>query len=198
MDLKSSQVLALMLENLKRKQLLSVVSTDPLRITASGQPSEDPYENLVLNSIAADGSLTPDALRKAYGAIVAGLEQKMWNCDPAATREHYRKQVKAARAPHVSDWYYWNGFGYFGDAFDGDSEPYRNAAALAAQMDVETPDLSQNLSGIKSAESCYDGPFVPNACHDACHSACHDACHSACHSACHDACHSACVGGGSH
>lgn len=200
LEIPFSRLVGLMAQNLARQDLVTIVSTDPLRLQrreGSGA-SPDPYENLLLGAILPDGSLPAPGVRSVFTALAAGLEQKAWDCDLDATREHYRGQVEAPRATVDTSpvWLYYGG-GYRNWNQAGFTDPnYATAAGVSRQVEQVTPELGQNFSGIKSSSVCYDGPFVQNVCHDACHSACHDACHSACHSACHGACHGACVSSG--
>lgn len=198
LDMPVGELLSLILANMERKGLLLISAVEPLRLAkkSGAAAGGDPYETVLLNSIRPDGTLEQGGVNETVRTIAAGLEQKLWDADLAATKAHYKKNLedyRPGRADTDSD-YYWGGYRR---RFNGYINPvYARVSSVNKDLGAKIPELAGPFENFKTTQACYEGAFSRTVCHDACHSACHDACHSACHSACHGACHSACVSAG--
>ncbi len=198
LDMPVGELMALIVANMERKGLLKIKAVEPLCVesASSMKASSDPYETVLLNAIKPDGTLDQAVVNGTVKTIAAGLEQKLWDCDLAATKAHYKKNLDDYR-PGKADTdvdYYWGGYRR---RFNGYINPiYARVESVNKDLGKKVPELSSSFENFRTTAACYEGAFSKTVCHDACHSACHDACHSACHSACHGACHSACVSSG--
>jgi len=177
------ELLSLSLANMERKGLLKIKAVEPLCVERKNYagPGGDPYENVLLNSVKPDGTLDQGAVNETVKTIAAGLEQKLWDCDLAASRTYYKKQLDAyqpGKADTDKD-YYWGGYRR---RFNGYINPiYARVESVNKDLGAKVPELASSFENFRTTQACYEGAFNRNVCHDACHSACHSACVSAGH-----------------
>ncbi len=198
LEMPVGELVSLMVANMERKGLIKIKAVEPLCVERRVEvtASNDPYETVLLNSVKPDGTLDQAVVSETIKTIAAGLEQKLWDCDLAATKAYYKKNLDKylpGKADTDRD-YYWGGYRR---RFNGYINPvYARVESVNKDLGKKISELSAPFEKFRDTQACYEGAFSKTVCHDACHDACHSACHSACHTACHGACHDACVSSG--
>ena len=145
-----AELLSLILANMERKGLLTVQSSEPLNIKRAPyiNTSNDAYETVLLNAVRPDGTLETGAMNETVKTISTGLEQKMWDCDLAATKEYYQKRLEkySPGAAETDADFYWGGYRRRYHHYQ--SPVYNRADAALKDITAKTPEL--NASDRKS------------------------------------------------
>ena len=184
-----SRVAAIMLEGLKRQGIIEVKDEDPLQIRIlTARKAGHEYEELFLQAFDTKGLVLSGLLSDFFEKVIAGLQEKIWDCDVEATKEYYLKMLEKKEedetpADRTAAYYpYWTSCHYL-----------RWHEHSYARMGLPR-DMGGGYQAFMSSASCFKGCFAPPQAHTGGVASCYSACHNACHSACH----SACVSGRSH
>ena len=106
----AEKVVALMLEGLKRQNIIEVVQEDPLQIRVlTASKAEHEYEELFLQAFDTEGKVLSGLLSDFFEKVLQKLQEKVWDCDLEATREYYRANLekKDETEEDRRDPYYW-------------------------------------------------------------------------------------------
>lgn len=222
LGLEIQQIIGIMVQSLGDQKKLIIRSLEPIKAYPASDVSLEPIEQKFVEIFDELGNIDETKLQDFLEGVIAGIQEKSWDCDLDATRKYYmalmyynpdepevdKLQFKViedrdytnlyAPCPAGFDDYYWRNRYYWRHYNGYYTHNYHYNHGLPAQYSVGYAAFMQSTTCF---HGCFTQPNLENVCHSACHSACHDACHSACHSACHhachSACHSACVSGGS-
>ncbi len=213
LGLEIQQIVGIMVQALGDQNKLIVRSLEPIKAYPASDVSLEPIEQDFVGIFDELGNIDNTKLQDFLEKVIAGFQEKSWDCDMDATRQYYRAvmydnpdepevdklQFKVveerdytninAPCPSGYDDYYWRNRYYWRHYNGYYTNRYHYQHGLPAQYSVGYAAFMQSSTCF---HGCFTQPNLENVCHSACHSACHDACHSACHSACHHACHSAC------
>ncbi len=203
-DIPLRTLVGLMLFELEQYGVVAVSSRNPLRIDKTGKLGDGftPYHRTLLDCIEPDGELASYTPAYLVRALTGGIQEKSWDCDLEATREHYKKEFERQFQESNADAEaFWTGrkraeeippdsryrtyYPFFHTYYQSDQYEEVYAQAPAKQIAAAAPDPE----GLASQGYSYflDGRFDST-----------DVAASYAASACHSACHSACVSGGAH
>ena len=109
-DVPLKTLVSLMLLEMQRRGIVRVLQQDPLQIEQTGSPTEDltRYHRFLLDNLDGDGRYGGHVPGELIRAITRGIQEKAWDCDLEATRNHYHKefarQFRRARAEATAFW----------------------------------------------------------------------------------------------
>ncbi|MHA2033818.1 MAG: hypothetical protein ACTSX3_00780, partial [Candidatus Thorarchaeota archaeon] len=111
------KLVSMILMSCVKKGAVRVLSTDPLKLSVTGLQFEDLtyYEQMFVDAIV-DGELDPDKIDEMIEAIAEKVQEKSWNADFEATKEHHEKvmeeawqKLESTEDPAVRTQYYFDG-----------------------------------------------------------------------------------------
>ncbi len=95
LEMPLGRAVALMLEGLKRQNIIEVVEEDPLQIKIlTAAKAEHEYEELFLQAFDTEGKVLSGLLSDFFEKVLAKLQEKVWDCDLEATKAYYRAKLE--------------------------------------------------------------------------------------------------------
>ncbi len=101
----SAKTIALIVLGLEQQGVVTVLNRHPLQLEVT-RPNADlkPYEKALIDAILPDGTLDQSQVTRIMEAVAAAVRPKIWNADPAATRESYERRIREAQADYEREW----------------------------------------------------------------------------------------------
>ena len=193
LGLEIPQIVGIMVQALGDQKKLIVRSLEP--ITAFREPDAmlEPIEHDFVEIFDAIGHVDSNKLQEFLEKVIAGLQEKTWDCDLEATRKYYMAVMynnpdepqkdkllfKAledkdytdlyAPRPSMYDDYYWRNRYYWRHYHGYYTDRYHYDHGLPHRFDGGYTDFIRSSSCF---HGCFEQPNLDNVCHSACHSAC--------------------------
>ncbi|MCX7029660.1 MAG: radical SAM protein [Spirochaetes bacterium] len=96
LEMPLNRVVALMLEGLKRQNIIEVVQEDPLQIKVlTASKAEHEYEELFLQAFDTEGKVLSGLLSDFFEKVLQKLQEKVWDCDLEATKAYYQAKLES-------------------------------------------------------------------------------------------------------
>lgn len=93
----TAKVLTLVIMGLSRKGAITVLNNKPIQLEVNNaDAATEDYEKALVSGVEEDGTIPKATIDRLMGLLNARLQAKMWNADPKATRENYRKRADSA------------------------------------------------------------------------------------------------------
>ncbi|MBQ8036081.1 MAG: hypothetical protein IJ268_03725, partial [Proteobacteria bacterium] len=193
LGLELSQIIGIMTQALGDQNKLIVRSLEP--ITAFIQPDAalEPIEHDFVEIFNEIGNIDEQKLQEFIEKVIAGLQEKTWDCDLEATRKYYLavmyhnpdepqkdklefKVVEdkyyadpyAARPSDLYDDYYWRNRYYWRHYNGYYRDQYHYNHGLSNRF---AGGYTEFLRSSACFHGCFEQPNLESVCHSACHSA---------------------------
>ncbi len=202
----TAKVITLVIMALSQRGVLTALNRRPLQLEVTNPDLEmADYERALVAGIADDGTLPQATIERVMALLSARLQKKMWNADPEATRETYRRRAEEAWDDHrrqdPAHRWDWDHPAFPWIILAPSYRPYRPvpvavtrgptsletlresplvgaADQVAGVLEGAADNITTRAEGLATSATHFLDRLAgrEDAGYDACHSACHSAC----------------------